>query len=194
MPPRITRKSYRPRASDRTMVDRIRPRSLSCFRIRMRRHDNEMNLQTDKRPGGSQHDLGWRARRTSSLLPVAGEVFLLTLPFIERACVCQFNSTWTYSRVTGQLVYAPKSTSDGIASDQSRTVHLANGHAVRRPPSHQLVKPRISIALRRPFWRSTCSSLKGEVCMQVPPSSVLNAFSMALGFAVNRIPGPKSFW
>ena len=52
----------------------------------MRRHDNEMNLQTDKRPGGSQHDMGWRARRTSSLLPVAGEVFLLTLPFIERAC------------------------------------------------------------------------------------------------------------
>jgi hypothetical protein len=50
MPPRITRKSYRPRASDRTMVDTIRPRSLSCFRIRMRRHDNEMNLQTDKRP------------------------------------------------------------------------------------------------------------------------------------------------
>src|SRR5258707_9276071 len=86
MPPRITRKSYRPRASDRTMVDRIRPRSLSCFRIRMRRHDNEMNLQTDKRPGGSQHDMGWRVRRTSSLLPVAGEVFLLTLPFIERAC------------------------------------------------------------------------------------------------------------
>src|SRR6266481_5877224 len=87
MPPRITRKSYRPRASDRTMVDTIRPRSLSCFRIRMRRHDNEMNLQTDKRPGGSQHEMGWRARRTSSLLPVGREVFLLTLPFIERACV-----------------------------------------------------------------------------------------------------------
>src|SRR5437016_11043860 len=84
MPPRITRKSYRPRASDRTMVDTIRPRSLSCFRIRMRRHDNEMNLQTDKRPGGSQHEMGWRARRTSSLLPVGREVFLLTLPFIER--------------------------------------------------------------------------------------------------------------
>jgi hypothetical protein len=49
----------------------------------MRRHDNEMNLQTDKRPGGSQHDMGWRARRTSSLLPVAGEVFLLTLPCSE---------------------------------------------------------------------------------------------------------------
>ena len=81
------RKSYRPRTSDRTMVDRIRPRSLSCCRIRMRRHDNEMNLQTDKRPGGSQHDMGWRARRTSSLLPVAGEVFHLTLPFIERACI-----------------------------------------------------------------------------------------------------------
>jgi hypothetical protein len=80
MPPRITRKSYRPRASDRTMVDTIRPRSLSCFRIRMRRHDNQMNLQPDKSPGGSQHDMGWRTRRTSSLLPVARGSFSLDSP------------------------------------------------------------------------------------------------------------------
>src|SRR6266403_3486058 len=35
----------------------------------------------------SQQDMGWRAQRTCSLLPVAGRVFLLTLPFIERALV-----------------------------------------------------------------------------------------------------------
>jgi hypothetical protein len=29
--------------------------------------------------------VGWKVRRTPSLLPVDGEVFLLTLPFIERA-------------------------------------------------------------------------------------------------------------
>ena len=29
--------------------------------------------------------MGWRAGQKSLLLPVAGEVFLLTLPFIERA-------------------------------------------------------------------------------------------------------------
>jgi hypothetical protein len=28
--------------------------------------------------------MGWRDRQKSLLLPVAGEIFLLTLPFIER--------------------------------------------------------------------------------------------------------------
>jgi len=82
--PRITRKSYRPRASDRTMVDTFQPRSLSCFRTRERRHDNEMNLEKEKVPRDSQHDMGWKAQRRFSLLPVAGDLFSLTLPFIER--------------------------------------------------------------------------------------------------------------
>src|SRR6266850_1526633 len=33
----------------------------------------------------SKHDMGRTAQRTTSLSPVAGEVFLLTIPFIERA-------------------------------------------------------------------------------------------------------------
>src|SRR6266404_5765401 len=45
-----------------------------------------MNLQGEKTSRASQQDMGWRAQRTCSLLPVAGKVFLLTLPFIERAC------------------------------------------------------------------------------------------------------------
>jgi hypothetical protein len=87
MPPRITRKSYRPRASDRTMVDRIRPRSLSCFRIRMRRHDNEMNLQPDKAP--EARNTTWAGEHGEHLRSFQSpeELFLLTLPFIERACV-----------------------------------------------------------------------------------------------------------
>ena len=44
-----------------------------------------MNLQEEKTPRASQHDMGWRAQRTTSLSPVAGEFFLLILPFIERA-------------------------------------------------------------------------------------------------------------
>src|SRR6266481_5551771 len=44
-----------------------------------------MNLRKRENPRTSLNDTGWRAWRTSSLLPVAGEVFLLTLPFIERA-------------------------------------------------------------------------------------------------------------
>jgi hypothetical protein len=44
-----------------------------------------MNLQEEKTPRASQHYMGWRAQRTTSFSPVAGEFFLLTLPFIERA-------------------------------------------------------------------------------------------------------------
>src|ERR1700682_5842940 len=87
MPPRITRKSYRPRASDRTMVDNVQPRRLSCFRIRKRRHDNRMDLRKKRTPRASQHYVGWRAWQKSLLLPVAGEVFLLTLPFIDSILV-----------------------------------------------------------------------------------------------------------
>src|SRR6516164_2839140 len=84
-PPRITTKSCRPRASDRTMVDTFQPRRLSCFRIRKRRHENRMNQEKTKTPKPSQHDMGWKAQRTFSLLPVAGEIFLLTLPFYRTA-------------------------------------------------------------------------------------------------------------
>jgi hypothetical protein len=43
-----------------------------------------MNLRKKKTPRASQHYMGWRAEQKSLLLPVAGEFFLLTLPFIER--------------------------------------------------------------------------------------------------------------
>jgi hypothetical protein len=65
------------------MVDTFQPRSLSCFRNRKRGDANEMNLE--KGPRASQYEMGWKAPRTFSLLPVAEEIFLLTLPFIERA-------------------------------------------------------------------------------------------------------------
>src|SRR5215470_17223099 len=45
---------------------------------------DEMNLEKEKGPRASQHDMGWNAQRTFPLLPVAGEIFLLTFPFIER--------------------------------------------------------------------------------------------------------------
>jgi hypothetical protein len=43
-----------------------------------------MNLRKKRTPRASQHYVGWRAGHKSVLLPVAGGVFLLTLPFIER--------------------------------------------------------------------------------------------------------------
>ena len=66
------------------MVDTFQPRSLSCFRNRKRRHDNEMNLEKEKGPRVLQHHMGWNVQRTFPLLPVAGEIFLLTFPLIER--------------------------------------------------------------------------------------------------------------
>src|SRR6516225_8273504 len=83
-PTLLCNQSYRPRASDRTMVDTFQPHSLSCFRIRERRHDNKMNLEKEKALRDSQHAIGWTAQRTFSLLPVVRELFPLTFPFIER--------------------------------------------------------------------------------------------------------------
>jgi hypothetical protein len=44
----------------------------------------KMNHPEEKTPRASQHDVGWTVRRTKPLLSVAGEVFLLTFPLIER--------------------------------------------------------------------------------------------------------------
>src|ERR1700735_576116 len=84
MPPRITRKSYRPRASDRTMVGIFCNRTACRLRNHWRRHDRNMTRRKKRTPRASQHYMGWRDRQKSLLLPVAGEIFLLTLPFIER--------------------------------------------------------------------------------------------------------------
>jgi hypothetical protein len=85
MPPRITRKSYRPRASDRTMVDNVQPRSLSCFRIRKRRHENRMDLRRANTP--EPLNMTWAGERSEHFCSFQSPemFFLLTLPFIERA-------------------------------------------------------------------------------------------------------------
>src|ERR1700746_2267700 len=97
MPPRTTRKSYRPRASDRTMVGNFCNRTACRIRNRRRRRDNNMTLRKKKTPRASQHYMGWRAGQKSLLLPVAGEFFLLTLPFIEltRSCLRWAEFLWT---------------------------------------------------------------------------------------------------
>src|SRR5258708_38742043 len=67
------------------MVGNFSNRTACRIRNRRRRHDNNMTLRKKKTPRASQHYMGWRAGQKSLLLPVAGEFFLLTLPFIERA-------------------------------------------------------------------------------------------------------------
>jgi hypothetical protein len=66
------------------MVGNFCNRPACRIRNRRRRHDNNMTLRKKKTPRASQHYMGWRAGQKSLLLPVAGEFFLLTLPFIER--------------------------------------------------------------------------------------------------------------
>ena len=48
-----------------------------------RRHENRMNREETKTPKPRQHEIGWKVQRTFPLLPVAGQMFLLTFPFIE---------------------------------------------------------------------------------------------------------------
>src|ERR1019366_5817371 len=84
MPPRTTRKSDRPRASDRTMVGLAQPLCLSASGTEWRHYDSTMNLRKRKTHSVSLHYWGWTARTFSRGLTVMGEVFVLTSPFIER--------------------------------------------------------------------------------------------------------------
>ena len=59
-------------------------RTACRIRNRRPRHDSNMDRRKKRTPRASQHYRGWRAWQKSLLLPVAGEIFLLTLPFIER--------------------------------------------------------------------------------------------------------------
>jgi hypothetical protein len=66
---------------DRTMVGTSPTTLLARVRNRWRRHHNRMNLQRRRTPRASQHEMGLKAPRTVPLLPVAGDISLLTFPF-----------------------------------------------------------------------------------------------------------------
>ena len=118
MPPRTTRKSYRPRASDRTMVGTFSTTLLDRVRSRRRRHDRKMNLQKEKTARASQQNMGWRVSRRSLLSPVAGEVFLLTLPFIERRYRQSRFSLFRVGDKSGPKVYSAGKQRQAIAKSQ----------------------------------------------------------------------------
>src|SRR4029077_5390783 len=101
------------------MVGNFCNRTACRIRNRRRRHDHNMTLRKKKNPRASQHYMGWRARQKSLLLPVAGEFFLLTLPFIERA----YRTSACRVQVRAQIAY--------------RAVH---------PPSIKIVSPVINDA------------------------------------------------
>src|ERR1700747_936915 len=90
------------------MVGKFCNRTACRLRNRRRRRDNNMTLRKKKTPRASQHYMGWRAGQKSLLLPVAGEFFLLTLPFTVIAEV-ESSGKWTgglYLRMSGTLKFS----------------------------------------------------------------------------------------
>jgi hypothetical protein len=84
MPPRTTRKSYRPRVSDRTMVGTSPPHCLPASETKSVVAPATMNPQGGKNLRTSPHHVGWKPGRSFPALPALAEVFVLTSPFIER--------------------------------------------------------------------------------------------------------------
>jgi hypothetical protein len=66
------------------MVDTFQPRSLSCFRIRKRRHQNRMDLR--KAYTSNPRNMTWAGEcsKQPRSFQAPETFFLLTLPFIER--------------------------------------------------------------------------------------------------------------
>src|ERR1700688_1619456 len=85
MPPRITRNSHRPRASDRTMVDLEHQFGLPLFRTRWHRHHLRRKLMSmGNRPSfSSEVKLQWAGSRERNLGSGRGRLFFLTSLFIE---------------------------------------------------------------------------------------------------------------
>jgi len=82
MPPRITRNSDRPRASDRTMVDTISP-ACRVFQTRRHCHHQQDPRRMDNRPNLQRNEtrVGWISRKESR--SGRGGAFFLTSLFIE---------------------------------------------------------------------------------------------------------------
>jgi len=141
------------------MVDTFQPHSLSCFRSRKRRHDNEMNLEKEKGPRVSQHHMGWNVQRTFPLLPVAGEISL-DIPFY-RCCL----SSLILVTAAGRFSTPTKKSSGYSKATYSRP------SVIRRPDCHLFVsapslRPMAGQCLTRtkiPFRRNPSGASKIQV-------------------------------
>src|SRR6266849_6814862 len=110
MPARTTRKSNRPRASDRTMVDTVQPQRLpvsetrSASSLLKKMHLLRWNnISTQVR--GAQHQTcvfygegGWKPRKCFPA-PVEGGIFSLTFPFIEQPLHFEPLNGWDRTRM-----------------------------------------------------------------------------------------------
>src|SRR5882757_8523638 len=90
MPPRITRKSTRPRASDRSMVDTVQPHGLFSFETDWRRrYSQKMQPLRWHNPGHHTHErLPWSEGLDVAIKTRAsggGRKMFLTSPYIDQA-------------------------------------------------------------------------------------------------------------
>src|ERR1051325_4939676 len=84
MPPRITRNSYRPRASDRTMVDTESPTALAALANPTASHRPRRNHENGLTKLHQGSTVGWISRNTLDLR--SEEKFFLDIPFYRTHC------------------------------------------------------------------------------------------------------------
>src|SRR5215813_12589748 len=111
MPLRTTQESSRPRASDRSVVDtpynrrlaqshaRVASSRLEAGAIKMENNINQRLLGAHQKQASFMLVQGWKSSNGSPL-PVEGEIFFLTFPFIDQA-IARFDC-WPI-RVIGML-------------------------------------------------------------------------------------------
>jgi hypothetical protein len=61
-----------------------------------RRYASKMNLENWENRGSSHQYVGWMSERISLRLPVAGEVFFLTSPYIEQCYIGMKIAGWSF--------------------------------------------------------------------------------------------------
>src|SRR5215471_12477445 len=96
MPPRITRNSHRPRASDRTMVDTLNHHWLVALSTRWRRRQEAEKLMRTERQNSfppSRCRVGWRSRIKSHLR--SRQNFFLDIPFDRTSLLIELTDIGT---------------------------------------------------------------------------------------------------
>src|SRR5215831_1072129 len=123
MPLRTTQESSRPRASDRSVVDtpynrrlaqshaRVASSRLEAGAIKMENNINQRLLGAHQKPASFMLVQGWKSSNGSPL-PVEGEIFFLTFPFIDQALSqsCAFCSPFARSASPPRKAKANRST------------------------------------------------------------------------------------
>jgi hypothetical protein len=137
-----------------------------------------MNLQKQKTSRASQQDMGWIAQRTNSLSPVTVEVFLFTIPFIERRPKRRARLSWSFRPTLAAsppnclLAGACRRTARG--STAVSRMRSSEPRGTNRWPAHR------SRAYRSLCWKCFCGPLVWSIPVQPTCSWLLRLGSQLL--------------